>query len=581
MAFTPKIGVYICHCGINIAATVDVKAVAAYAATLPGVVVSREYTYMCSDPGQGLIQDDIREKGLNRVVVASCSPRMHEPTFRAAVSEVGLNPYCFEMANIREQCSWVHPAGELTTHKAMQLVASAVAKAGLLQPLEQRHASVTPTALVIGGGIAGMQAALDIADAGYEATLVERTNALGGHVAQLHRTFPTLESTSDLIRPFIDRVGHHPRIRVMTDSEVVALGGFVGNFKVSVRRGEETTELPIGTIVVATGFDTFDAMRKPELGYGKYPQVITSVDFERMADSGEIQVNGRKPQRVVFIHCVGSRDQSVGNAYCSRVCCMVSAKQARVVRERLPDAEVNVFYMDVRAFGKGFEEFYDDTRKAGVIYRRGNPSEIIARGERVAVRAEDTLLGQPIEVEADLVVLAVGMVPSRGIEAIAGLFKLARSSDGFFMEAHPKLRPVETSMAGIFLAGTCQGPKDIPDALAQARAAAAAAMIPLMRGTVPVEAATSSVDDELCAGCGQCASVCTFGALSMHPTRGVMSVNAVLCQGCGACATACPSGAINLKHFTFDQVMAQLEVLTEWGSPVALIPTPAEQPVEA
>ncbi len=580
MALTPRIGVYICHCGINIAATVDVKAVAAHAASLPGVVVSREYTYMCSDPGQGLIQDDIREKNLNRVVVASCSPRMHEPTFRAAVSEVGLNPYCFEMANIREQCSWVHPAGALTTHKAKQLVASAVAKAGLLQPLEQRHASVTPSALVIGGGIAGMQAALDIADAGYEATLVERTGALGGHVAQLYRTFPTLETTRDLIQPFIDRVVQHPRIRVMTESEVVALGGFVGNFKVSVRRGEETTDIPVGTIIVATGFDTFDATRKPELGYGTYPQVITTADFERMAESGEIQVNGKKPQRVVFIHCVGSRDQSLGNAYCSRVCCMVSAKQARVVRERLPEAEVNVFYMDVRAFGKGFEEFYDDTRRSGVIYRRGNPSEIIRRGERVAVRAEDTLLGQPVEVEADLVVLAVGMVPSRGIEGLAGLFKLARSSDGFFMEAHPKLRPVETSMAGIFLAGACQGPKDIPEALAQARAAAAAAMIPLMRGTVPVEAATSSVDEELCAGCGQCASICTFGALSMHPTRGVMTVNAVLCQGCGACATACPSGAINLKHFTFDQVMAQLEVLTDWAAPAAVVSAVAAQAAE-
>jgi len=581
MAFTPRIGVYICHCGINIAATVDVKAVAAYAVTLPGVVVSREYTYMCSDPGQGLIQDDIREQSLNRVVVASCSPRMHEPTFRAAVSEVGLNPYCFEMANIREQCSWVHPAGELTTHKAMQLVASAVAKAALLQPLEQRRASVTPSALVIGGGIAGLQAALDIADAGFEATLVERSSALGGHVAQLHRTFPTLEETAGLINPIIERAMQHPRIRVMTGSEVVGLAGFVGNFRASVRQAEETTEIPVGTIIVATGFDAFDAARKPEFGYGQYPQVITTADFERLAASGEIQVNGKKPQRVVFIHCVGSRDQAIGNAYCSRVCCMVSAKQARLVRESLPDADVTVFYMDVRAFGKGFEEFYDDVRKSGVLYRRGNPSEIIKRGERVAVRAEDTLLGQPIEVEADLVVLAVGMTPSRGTDAISSLFKLARSSDGFFMEAHPKLRPVETSMAGIFLAGACQGPKDIPEAIAQARAAAAAAMIPLMRGTVPVEAATSSVDEELCAGCGQCASLCTFGALSMHPNRGVMTVNAVLCQGCGACATACPSGAINLKHFTFDQVMAQLEVLTGWATPVAALPVHEDAAVEA
>jgi len=287
-----------------------------------------------------------------------------------------------------------------------------------------------------------------------------------------------------------------------------------------------------------------------------------------MAGASEFRVNGHEPRKVVFIHCVGSRDQASGNGYCSRVCCMVAAKQASLVRQRLPQAEVTVFYMDVRAFGKGFEEFYDGVRQSGVLYRRGNPSEIIRRGENVVVRAEDTLLGQPLEVEADLVVLAVGMTPNTGTEAIASMLKLSRSSDGFFMEAHPKLRPVETSMAGIFLAGTCQGPKDIPESIAQARAAAAAAMIPLMRGTVPVEAATSSVDEELCAGCGQCASICAFGALSLHPVRGVMTVNAVLCQGCGACATACPSGAINIKHFTFDQVMAQIDVVEDFGAPL-------------
>jgi len=568
MAFIPKVGVYVCHCGINISATVDVKAVAEYAAGLPGVTVAREYTYMCSDPGQGLIKNDILDLGLNRVVVASCSPRMHEPTFRATVAEVGLNPYCFEMANIREQCSWVHPAGDLTTQKAMQLVASAVAKARLLQPLEQRQASVTPSALVIGGGMAGMQAALDIAEAGFEVTLVERTAQLGGHVAHLHRTFPTLEPTADLVSELAGRVEAHARIRVLTGAEVTEVGGFVGNFMVTLRRGNEQMEVPAGAIIVATGFQPFDARRKPELGYGAYPQVITTVDFERMASAGEIRVNGHEPRKVVFIHCVGSRDQSIGNAYCSRVCCMVAAKQASLVRQRLPQAEVTVFYMDVRAFGKGFEEFYDGVRQSGVLYRRGNPSEIIRRGENVVVRAEDTLLGQPLEVEADLVVLAVGMTPNTGTEAIASMLKLSRSSDGFFMEAHPKLRPVETSMAGIFLAGTCQGPKDIPESIAQARAAAAAAMIPLMRGTVPVEAATSSVDEELCAGCGQCASICAFGALSLHPVRGVMTVNAVLCQGCGACATACPSGAINIKHFTFDQVMAQIDVVEDFGAPL-------------
>ena len=566
MAFTPRIGVYICHCGINIGATVDVKAAVEYAAHLPGVVVSRDYTYMCSDPGQSLIKQDIAELKLNRVVVASCSPRMHEPTFRAAVADAGLNPYCFEMANIREQCSWVHPAGEAATLKAMSLVASAVAKAARLQPLETRQVPVTPAALVIGGGVAGMQAALDIADAGFQVTLVERAPNLGGRAAHLYRTFPTLESAVNLVNQLIGRVTTHPRIRVMTEAEVAEVGGYVGNFRVRVRPANDeahVVEVPAGAIVVATGFEPFDAHRKPEFGYGVYPEVITTPELERLAASESIRVNGHEPKQVVFIQCVGSRDQTLGNPYCSRVCCMVTAKQAHLVRERLPEAQVTVFYIDVRAFGKGFEEFYDRVREEGVVYRRGNPSEIIRRDGHVAVRAEDTLLGEPVEIEADLVVLAVGMVPRADTAAVAGLLKLARSADGFFMEAHPKLRPVDTAMAGIFLAGCCQGPKDISEAITQARAAASAAMIPLMRGQVPVEAATSFVDEELCAGCGQCAQVCAFGALSLHPVRGVMTVNPVLCQGCGACATACPSGAINVKHFTLDQVMAQIEALTD------------------
>ena len=576
MGSQPRVGVYVCHCGINIAATVDVKAVTAFAAGLPGVAVAREYTYMCSDPGQVLIQNDIRELKLERVVVASCSPRMHEPTFRATVAEVGMNPYCFEMANIREQCSWVHTANDATTQKAMHLVAAAVAKALRLEALEQRQAPTLPSALVIGGGIAGVQAALDIADAGFEATLVERAPALGGHAATLGPTFPALEPAAAFVQPLVERALSHPRLTVLTGTEVESVDGFVGNFRVQVRQGEQVNEVPAGAIIVATGFEVFDAHRRPELGYGAYPEVITTADFERLA-AGEIQVNGRAPRRVVFIHCVGSRDQVVGNAYCSRICCMVAAKQARLLREKLPEAEVTMFFMDVRAFGKGFEEFYDSVRESGVIYRRGNPSEIVRRGEGVLVRAEDTLLGEAVEVEADLVVLAVGMQARADTGALAGLLKLARSSDGFFMEAHPKLRPVDTSMAGVFLAGACQGPKDIPESIAQARAAAAAAMVPLMRGQVTVEAATSSVDEELCAGCGQCAEICTFGALALHPTRNVMTVNAVLCQGCGACATACPSGAIGVKHFTFDQVLSQIEVVSDFGAPpVPAAPAPAE-----
>jgi heterodisulfide reductase subunit A len=556
----PRIGVYICHCGINIAATVDVAAVTEFASHLPGVVVARDYTYMCSDPGQALIKNDIAELGLNRVVVASCSPRMHELTFRSAITEAGLNPYCFEMANIREQCSWVHVQDVKTTLKAMQLVSSAVAKAGYLEALEVRHAPVTPAAVVIGGGVAGMQSALDIADAGFQVTLVERSASLGGHVAQLQRTFPTLESAQDLISPLIQRVTHHERVHVLTESTVKEIGGYVGNFQVLIQQGGETIEVPAGAIVAATGYEIFDAHRKPEFGYGEYPEVITTLDFDRLASQ---QPTFNNAKSVVFIQCVGSRDQSLGNPYCSRVCCMVTARQAQLVREKLPNAQVSVFYMDVRAFGKNFEEFYDDTRQAGVIYRRGNPSEIIRQGNRVIVRAEDTLLGELVEVPADLVVLAVGMVPRADMGELAGLLKLSRSADGFFMEAHPKLRPVDTAMAGIYLAGCCQGPKDITDTISQARAAASAAMIPLMRGQVQIEAATSFVEEELCAGCGQCAQVCTYAALSLHPLRGVMTVNPVLCQGCGACAAACPSGAINVHHFTFDQFMSQLDALSD------------------
>ncbi len=567
MTFTPKIGVYVCHCGINIAGTVDVEAVSEYAATLPGVAIARNYTYMCSDPGQVLIKQDIAELGLNRIVVASCSPLMHEPTFRAVIAEAGLNPYCLEMANIREQCSWVHPKGEPTTHKAMQLVASAVVKAALLQPLEVRHAPVVPAALVIGGGVAGMQAALDIAEAGFEVTLVERSPELGGHVVQLHRTFPTLEATADLVRPLIDRVKHHPRINVLTGAELAEVSGYVGNFQASIHKDGDLVKVPVGTILVATGFDTYDAHRKPELGYGMYPHVITTLDFEKLA-SGDALSAGRKLDKVVFIQCVGSRERSLAsgdgrNSYCSRVCCMTVARQARLVSERLPQAQVTVFYMDVRAFGKGFEDFYDDVRQQGVVYRRGNPSEIVRKGERVVVRAEDTLLGEPVEVEADLVVLAVGMTPRADNAQVAGLLKLARSADGFFLEAHPKLRPVDTAMAGIFLAGSCQGPKDISETIAHARAAASAAMIPLMRGRVPVEAATSFIDELMCSGCNQCAQVCSFSALQLHPVRGVMTVNPVLCQGCSACATACPSGAISVHRFTFEQVMAQIDALIE------------------
>ena len=649
-----RIGVYVCHCGINIAATVDTSEVAKYAASLPHVVMARDYMYMCSDPGQDMIQQDVRDHDLNRVVVASCSPRMHETTFRTVIEEVGVNPYYFEMANIREQVSWVHPDRETGTRKAKELIAGTVAKAALLEPLEERQVDVTPAAMVIGGGIAGIEAALNIADAGYRVFLVERQPSLGGRMAQLNKTFPRMEDAGALVVSEMERVMEHPNVEVLAYSEVVEVDGYVGNFQATVRRKprfvdpdrctscdkcaeacvlagqvsdefqmglsqraaiyrpfpqalpatytvdpahclkvkegrcedgppcalacpegavdfsqqENEVTLDVGAIIVATGYDPFDARRKPEFGYGLYPGVVSAPEFERLAaengpTGGRLVIPGteREPREVVFIHCVGSRDKLLGNEYCSRVCCMYTAKQANVVLDQLPEARVTAFYMDVRAFTKGGEEFYDRARARGVRYRRGNPSEVFMRGEKLVVRAEDTLLRRTVEVEADMVVLAVGLEPGAGGDEVSKMLKLSCTGDKFLAEAHPKLRPVDTNSDGIFLAGTCQGPKDIPDTVAQAKAAASSALIPLSMGKAKVEAIVSTVDRELCVGCGLCEEACTYGALSLHPWRGVMSINEVLCKGCGTCSVACPSKAITLGHFTQKQTLAMLDAM--------------------
>ena len=658
----PKVGVYVCHCGINIAATVDVEAVASFAAQLPGVKVARHYAYMCSDPGQLLIKNDIQNEGINRVVVASCSPRMHEPTFRKALQEAGLNPYYLEMANIREQCSWVHQDRAAATAKAKQLVAAAVAKARLLEPLEENEVDAEPAALVIGAGIAGIQAALDIADAGFKVYLVEKSPSVGGRMAQLDKTFPTLDCSACILTPKMVDVASHPQIELLTYSEVEEVSGYIGNFNVKVRkkaryvdmdkctgcgdcaaacrvgkripsefdagmgkraaiylpfpqavpakytidperclfltRGkcgtgpkcaevcrpgainfeqqDEIVEFKVGAIVVATGFDVFDPARKPEYGYSDYPNVITGLEMERLVSAsgptgGKIVINNGEeeitPKEIAFIQCVGSRDKSTGNEYCSRVCCMYTAKQAHLVKEKIPDAKVRVYYMDVRAFGKGFEEFYDRVRREGVRYIRGNPSEIFKRGSKLVIKVEDTLTATPLEDEVDMVVLAVGLEPRRDARKVIELLRLSQSPDRFFLEAHPKLRPVDTASDGVYLAGCCQGPKDIPDTVAQAKGAAASAMIPLARGKVKTGAQVAAVNEATCRGCGFCVEICPYSAIElvtvsrMGHEAAVARVNEALCKGCGACSAGCLSASIQPKSFCDRQILPQIAAL--------------------
>jgi heterodisulfide reductase subunit A len=661
-----RTGVYICHCGVNIAAAVDVKAVAEFAEGLPSVVIARDYQYMCSDPGQELIKRDIKEYGLNRVVVASCSPRMHEPTFRNACADAGLNPYCFEMANIREQCAWVHLKG--ATEKAKDLVASAVAKAALLEPLERKKVGVIPRALVIGGGVAGIYAALEIADKGFETYLVEKEPSIGGHMAQLDKTFPTLDCSACILTPKMVEVERHKNIQLLSYSEVKEVNGYIGNYKVKIRKkpryvdedkctgcGEcanacllhgrvpnefdtglakraaiyvpfpqavpliytvdadrciyltkgkcgkspacieacpadaidfdqkgEEIEVEVGAIVVATGYEMLDPGERPEYGY-KYAEVLTGLEFERLSvasgpTGGRIIINGKEPKEVVFISCVGSRERKeitnsnlnhqaskIGrgarNEYCSRVCCMYIAKQAHLVSEKIPDARVRIIYNDMRAYGKGFEEFYNRVVAEGAEYIRKeleDEVEVIKRSEDDDTVVVRTISGG-IELEADLVVLANALVPRKDADELAKILKISRSADGFFLEAHPKLRPLDTFTDGIFIAGCCQSPKDIPDSVAQAVGAAIRASIPLMQGEVEVEPLVAFVNEGICVGCGTCEAICPFDALSLE--AGVMRVNEVVCKGCGSCGSACPSGAISMRHFKDEQIYAQIEAI--------------------
>jgi heterodisulfide reductase subunit A len=664
-----RIGIFVCGCGENIARTVDVELVAKRAGELPGVACAVAYKYMCSDPGQGMIREKIASERLDGIVVASCSPHMHLKTFRKAAQANGLNPYLVEMANIREQCSWVHSDREDATQKAIELIRMSVAKVRNNKALKTIRVPVTRRALVIGGGVAGIQAALDIADAGHEVVLVERAPSIGGKMAGLSETFPTLDCSQCILTPRMVEVGQHPRIKLYSYSEVEAVDGFIGNFKIKIRKkarfvdmdkctgcgdcwnscplkknpsefdysmGNRTAiyipfpqavparpvidknqcnrtkkgkgcgicakncksgainyddqdtivEEDVGAIVVATGFGLYDISKAQdkaaqsgygEYGYGKYKDVIDSLQFERLVSASgptggvlKRPSDGVTPKNVVFISCVGSRDNAKGVPYCSKICCMYTAKHTMLYKHKIHDGQAHVFYMDIRSGGKGYDEF---VRRAieedGAKYYRGRVSKITQESGHLMVRGADTLAGTTVMIEADLVVLATAMQPAAGVEQLAQKLHVGYDQYGFLLESHPKLRPVETNVAGVFVAGAAQSPKDIPESVAQASAAASKVQILLASDHVTREPEVATIAEQTCAACYACAHACPYNAIEhaeVRTPRGVFvkntaRVNPVICMGCGTCVSVCPSKSADLQGFAEQQIYAMLESL--------------------
>jgi heterodisulfide reductase subunit A len=644
-----NIGVYLCHCGANIAGVVDMAELAEFARQLAGVTVVRQHKYLCSSDGQTLIQKDIHTAGLTRIVIAGCSPLMYESIFRRASQSAGLNPFHLQMANIRESVAWVTLDGRQATQKSKHLVAAAARRVVYHQPLEVRQVSVTPAALVVGGGVAGIEAALRLADAGKQVILVEREASIGGHVAMFDRTFPTLDCADCILNPKMVNVAEHPHITLLSYSQVEDVAGYVGNFRVQVRQKaryvdearctgcglciekcpwrnfpsefdqgmgtrpaiyfpfpQAVPRLPlidalgcahflrntcqvcqklcptgaidfdqqgkvhtfdVGAIILATGFQLFNPAQATQYGYGRWDNVLTSLQFERLCHPGGptegriVMKDGRPPERIAILHCVGSRDEKF-NRYCSRICCMASLKFALTVKERTR-ARVFNFYTDMRAFGKGHEEFYEQVQRTGVVFVHGKGAEVIKQGGRLLVKAEDTLLGRRVIVPVDMVILSAGLKPRQDADEVARLFGIPHSQEGFFMERHAKLAPVETATAGIFIAGTCQAPKDIPDSVAQGAAAAAGALGLIDKGTVDIEPSAALVHPALCSGCWLCLSDCPYHAISRAPFQGhmVASVNGALCQDCGTCVVTCPAGAITQPGYTNQQIFAEIEGL--------------------
>jgi heterodisulfide reductase subunit A len=552
----PRIGVFVCHCGVNIGAVVNVPEVVEYAKTLPNVAHAEGNLYTCSSDGLNKIKEAIKNHSLNRVVVASCTPRTHEPLFRGACEEAGLNKYLFHMANIREHCSWVHPKDPKgATEKAKELVRMAVAKAALLEPQEEPEISVQPSALVIGGGVSGMSAALSLARQGFSVHLVEKENELGGKLRELYKLYPNNVQSSEILEEFVQAVRSNPNIIVHTSSTVKGNEGFIGNFKATLEHEGKEEVIDVGTIIVATGADVL----KPEgiYSYGDCKKVITQLELENLMKENTL----KKPKSVVMIQCVGAREEKEGGRnYCSRICCAVAIKNALEIKELFPNAEVAVLYRDMQTYGKDFEEQYQKAREKSIQFIRFDaetPPEVIPKPRgKCTIRVNDILINDTIEIGADLVVLSTPLIQREDAKELSKMLKVPLGADGFFFEAHVKLRPVDFATDGIYVCGTAHSPKTISESIAQAYAAASRAGIPMALKQVKTEAITSVINEELCTGCGTCIKLCPYNAIQKDE-RGVATVNDVLCKGCGVCAASCPEKAITMRHFSDDQVLAE------------------------
>jgi heterodisulfide reductase subunit A len=564
-----RIGVYVCWCGTNIAKMVDVEDVAREVESLPGVIISRNYKYMCSDPGQELIIYDIKEHNLNRVVVAACSPRIHELTFRKALENAGLNPYMFEMANIREQVSWVHMDKKAATKKAKSLVAGAISKVQWHESLEKKSVEINPATLILGGGISGLTAALEIADANQQVYLIEKQEKLGGYVAHLDLTFPYLYSADQMIRFKIKRVLEHPNIHVFLNSQISEIHGYVGNFETSLNGNGETKQLSFGNIILATGLKTFNPSIIPNYKYGIFPNIVTSLEFEKMLRSGRVVLeDGSEPKRIAIIHCVGSRNRKY-HSFCSRTCCMTALKYANQLAKLYPESYIFDIYADMRAFGKGCEELYAMTARKNVFFMmfdQVNGMPWISKSHedethQLIIELHERLSDEDIEVPVDLVILMVAKEAHEDAKSIARAAHVSMCGDQFYIEKHPKLDPVATTTNGVYIVGTCQGPKDIPDSVSQARAAAARILATINHGQVEVQVTTAEVNAAICCGCQTCISVCPYNAIQFKEEEDVSYVNSILCKGCGTCGSTCPTGAIKAIHFTDQQILSQIDGL--------------------